>query len=178
MTRIDPLTQNVFAAEASAAVEICKYPPVGKRSMTGQLPQFSIATNPFPKVIEQSNSQGSAVFLMIETQAAIDNIDGIAAVAGGDVLFVGSVDLSIELGVPGQFDSDKFKRALKTVSAACKRHSKIMGLAGIYDRPELHRWAIHELGVRFILAQQDSGWIAKGSKTDLAAIKEVIASKP
>lgn len=115
---------------------------------------------------------------MIETQSGVDNVDEIAAVSGVDVLFVGSVDLSIEIGVPGQFDSDKFKRALETVSEACKRHSKIMGLAGIYDRPDLHSWAIHELGVRFILAQQDSGWIAKGSKMGMAEIKEVIASRP
>lgn len=148
---------------------------MGKRSMTGQLPQFSLATNPLPKVIEQSNNQGSAVFLMIETQSAIDNIDEIAAVAGSDVLLVGSNDLSIELGVPAQFDSERFQRALETVSEACRKNGKIMGLAGIYDRPDLFEWAVHKLGVRFILAQQDSGWIAKGSKSGIAEIKGVVS---
>jgi hypothetical protein len=31
-----------------------------------------------------------------------------------------------------------------------------MGLAGIYDNPGIQGWAVHELGVRFILAWQDS----------------------
>lgn len=150
---------------------------MGTRSMTGQLPQFSLATNHLPKVIEQPNSQGLAVFLMIETKSAVDNIDEIAAVAGADVLLIGSNDLSIELGVPGQFESEQFRRALETVSEACRGHGKIMGLAGIYDHPDLHNWAVHKSGVKFIPAQQDSGWIAKGSKSCIAAMREVIASK-
>lgn len=161
-------------ADAEAAVSICKYPPMGKRSMTGQLPQFGLTQTAIPEVVEQANDRGSTVFVMIETCSAIENIDSIAAVDGVDVLLIGSNDLSIELGVPGQFEAKRFQSALEAVSAACKKHRKILGLAGIYDRPDLHDWALNRLNARYILAQQDSGWIAKGSQAALKSIRQVI----
>ncbi|KAL7933029.1 Pyruvate/Phosphoenolpyruvate kinase-like domain-containing protein [Trichoderma chlorosporum] len=159
--------------DAKAAVSIAKYPPFGKRSMTGQLPLFSLQPTPIPVVVEKSNSTGSTVILMIETLESIRNIDEIAATEGVDLLLIGANDLSIELSVPGQFESQTFKEALEAVSGACKRFHRIMGLAGIYDNPSFYRWAVDELGVRFILGQQDSGILAKYGKeccTSLLAV--------
>lgn len=164
-----------YAADAERAVAVCKFPPTGKRSLTGQLPHYGLSPTPPAQVIEQTNAEGSTVGLMIETRSAIEDIESIAAVKGADLLLVGSNDLSLELGVPGQFESNTFRRALEAVSAACKKHGKIFGLAGIYDRSDLHKWAINKLGVRFILAQQDSGWIAKGSKSCLEELRKLIA---
>ncbi|KGO42817.1 Pyruvate/Phosphoenolpyruvate kinase [Penicillium expansum] len=95
---------------------------------------------------------------------SIENVDDIAAVDGVDVLLIGSNDLAIELGVPGQFESTEFRNALEKVSQSCHKHRKIFGLAGIYDAPEIQDWALNTLGARFILAQQDSGLIAGAGK--------------
>ncbi|CAH0052338.1 unnamed protein product [Clonostachys solani] len=161
------------AAEAKAAVAISKYPPIGCRSMTGQLPAFSLKPTPAATVIQESNISGSSVFLMIENKESIDHIDEIAAVEGVDVLLIGSNDLSIELGVPSAFTSERFRSALEKVSAACKKHGKIMGLAGIYDQPEIQDWAINTLGVRYLLCQQDSGLIAGGAVKCAAAVAAI-----
>jgi 2-keto-3-deoxy-L-rhamnonate aldolase RhmA len=141
--------------------------------MTGQLPQFSLAPQPPAKVIEESNSIRSAVFIMIETQSGVENIDDIAATPELEVFLIGSKDLSIELGVPGQFESREFRSALERVRLAAKRHAKILGLAGIYDRPDLQDWAVNTLGVRFILGQQDSGLISSGAKRCMAALNGI-----
>ncbi|KAH7070251.1 HpcH/HpaI aldolase [Paraphoma chrysanthemicola] len=156
--------------DAQAAVSISKYPPMGKRSMTGQLPLFSLRSLPQEQIIAESNAEGSTVFLMIETKESIGNADEIAAVEGVDVLLIGSNDLAIELGLPGQFDSERFRAALIKVSQACRKYGKIMGLAGIYDQPSIQDWAVNELGVGYILVGQDSGFLAKTSKASLAAI--------
>lgn len=110
---------------------------------------------------------------MIETKGGVDHIDGIASVQGADVILVGSNDLAIELGVPGQFNSDTFREALEIISRACKEHGKIFGLAGIYDDHGLHDWAINELGARFLLGGQDSAMLARGAKETVAAIMKV-----
>ncbi|KAL6798256.1 Pyruvate/Phosphoenolpyruvate kinase-like domain-containing protein [Trichoderma sp. SZMC 28012] len=157
--------------DAQAAVSITKYPPQGKRSMTGQLPLFSLQQTPIPVVVEKTNSEGSTVILMIETLESIKNIDEIAGTEGVDLLLIGSNDLSIELGVPGQFDSQIFRGALETVSGACKRHNKVMGLAGIYDNSAFQQWAVDVLGVRFILGQQDSGILARHAKGCLETLQ-------
>ncbi|KZL78793.1 HpcH/HpaI aldolase [Colletotrichum tofieldiae] len=159
--------------DAMAAVSICKYPPQGKRSITGQLPLFSLKATPQDHIISETNANGSSVFLMIETKDSIEKIDEIASVEGADVLLVGSNDLAVELGVPSQFKSPVFREAMKVISQACKRHGKIMGLAGIYDNHELHDWAVNELGVRFLLGGQDSAILARGAKETMTAISKV-----
>ncbi|KAK4942379.1 hypothetical protein LTR10_017826 [Elasticomyces elasticus] len=157
--------------EAEAAVSISKYPPQGKRSMTGQLPQFCMVPQTAPRVTGPSNDIGSTVFVMIETREGIDNLDDIASVKGVDVLLVGANDLSVELGMPADFENQTFQAALERVSDACKKHHKIMGLGGIYDRPELQKWAIDKLGVGFMLCQQDAGLITKGAKQCIESLK-------
>ncbi|KAK2606881.1 hypothetical protein N8I77_005604 [Diaporthe amygdali] len=159
--------------DAQAAVSICKYPPQGTRSITGQLPLFSLKAKPQESIISETNADGSSVFLMIETKESVDNIDDIASVQGADVILVGSNDLAIELGVPAQFGSNTFREALEIVSKACKKHGKILGLAGIYDNHDLHDWAINGLGARFLLGGQDSAILARGAKETMAAITKV-----
>ncbi|KAI6764964.1 hypothetical protein SNK04_013600 [Fusarium graminearum] len=161
------------AKEAKDAVSISKYPPQGCRSMTGQLPVVSLKTFPQTQVISETNTLASTVFVMIENASAVDSVDDIAAVEGVDVVLVGSNDLAIELGIPGEFRHETFRRALTRISEACKKHGKVMGLAGIYDQPDIHDWAIHSLGVRFLLCQQDSGLIAGGAAKCIAAVEAV-----
>ncbi|KAG5665093.1 hypothetical protein KAF25_008827 [Fusarium avenaceum] len=161
------------AVEAKAAVAISKYPPQGCRSMTGQLPVISLKTFPQPQVINEINTSASTVFVMIENKSAVEKVDEIAAVDGVDVVLVGSNDLAIELGVPGEFRSEIFRGALTEVSKACKEHGKVMGLAGIYDQADIHDWAIHSLGVRFMLCQQDSGLIAGSAVKCLASVQDI-----
>ncbi|RYN15663.1 hypothetical protein AA0112_g12619 [Alternaria arborescens] len=156
--------------DARAAVSISKYPPLGKRSMTGQLPLFGLKPTPQKQIISESNAEGSSVLLMIETKESVENVEEIAAVEGVDMLLIGSNDLAIELGVPGQFESDLFKTTLEKVSRACRKHGKIMGLAGIYDQPVFQGWAINELGVNYLLVGQDSSFIAKTAKDSVAAV--------
>jgi 4-hydroxy-2-oxoheptanedioate aldolase len=46
---------------------------------------------------------------------------------GVDCLWVGHFDLSVSLGVPGQFDHPKFTKAIDRVVAAARKHKKSLG---------------------------------------------------
>ncbi len=83
---------------------------------------------------------------------------------GVEMLLIGSNDLAIELGVPGQFRSSEFKAAVKAVSQACKKHGKVFGLAGIYENAELHDWARNTLMQASSQGQQDSGLLARSEQ--------------
>ncbi|KUJ22227.1 Phosphoenolpyruvate/pyruvate domain-containing protein, partial [Mollisia scopiformis] len=159
--------------DAKAAVSISKYPPFGSRSMTGQLPVFSLQATSHDRVINETNKSASSVVLMIETKDGIEKVDEIAAVEGVDMILIGSNDLAIELGVPGGFHTPIFRSALESVSEACRRHGKTMGLAGIYDNYEIQDWAINTLQVRYLLCQGDSGIIASGAARCIAAVPGV-----
>ena len=66
--------------------------------------------------------------VQIESAAAVDAADDIAALDGVDVLFVGPRDLSHDLGVPGDITAPAYTQALDSVLAAAQRHGKAAGM--------------------------------------------------
>jgi 4-hydroxy-2-oxoheptanedioate aldolase len=83
-------------------------------------------------------------------------------VPGVDVLLIGTNDLTLEMGIPGQYDDPRVAHAYETVIAACKRHGKYPGMGGIYDHPTMARYV--QAGSRFILAGSDLAFIMAGGQ--------------
>ena len=71
--------------------------------------------------------------VMLESPEAVRNADAIAAVPGVDVLFIGTSDLTAELGISGQMGHPKVIDAYQAVGEACRRHGKVLGMGGVYD---------------------------------------------
>jgi 2-keto-3-deoxy-L-rhamnonate aldolase RhmA len=159
--------------DARKAVRMCKYPPMGTRSMTGLLPLFGMKALPLDEVISVSNESGSTVFAMIESREAVGAVEEIAAIEGVDVLLVGSLDLTVDCGIGGQFDSSTFRSLMEKVAGACKKHEKVFGVAGISGYSKTQDWLINTLGARFMLAQMDLALIAAGARRTIAAIPAV-----
>ena len=59
-----------------------------------------------------------------ETKEALEAIEQIAALPGVDGIFIGPCDLSIELGIPLQFDSPVLLRAVERILKACQDNGK------------------------------------------------------
>jgi 2-dehydro-3-deoxyglucarate aldolase/4-hydroxy-2-oxoheptanedioate aldolase len=114
------------AEQARHLVQSAKYPPVGRRGAA-----FSIAHDDYTggDIVEKIASANRETLLIaqIETAAGLANVEGIAAVEGIDVLWIGQFDLSNSLGIPGQFSHPQFVEAVARVLAACQRHGKIPG---------------------------------------------------
>jgi 2-keto-3-deoxy-L-rhamnonate aldolase RhmA len=159
--------------DARKMVRMCKYPPMGTRSMTGLLPLFGTKTLPLDEVISFSNESGSTVFAMIESRKAVGAVEEIAAIEGVDVLLVGSLDLTVDCGIGGQFDSPTFRSLMEKVAGACKKHGKVFGVAGISDNARTQDWLVNTLGSRFMLAQMDLTLISAGARRTVAAIPAV-----
>ena len=52
---------------------------------------------------------------------------------GIESLLIGTSDLSMELGIPGQLGDERFVDAYRTVVEACNAHGKFAGIGGIYE---------------------------------------------
>jgi 2-keto-3-deoxy-L-rhamnonate aldolase RhmA len=142
------------AADARAMVEAFRFPPVGHRSTGGPCAQFGYRP-PGPGEMQRILNDTLLLIPMIETAKAIDNAEAIAAVAGIDVLLIGSNDLSLDMGMPGQYGHERVQDAYRRVAAACRKHNRILGMGGIYDT----QWAPHyiKMGARMVLAGSDHG---------------------
>jgi 2-dehydro-3-deoxyglucarate aldolase/4-hydroxy-2-oxoheptanedioate aldolase len=129
-------------AEVKQAVAWAKYPPVGIRGFFGgnietKFGDISMATH-----IAAAN-RDRWVAIQIETPEAVEIVEQIAALDGVDWLFVGPADLSVTLGVPGEFLHAKCVDALKRVGAATKKAGKAWG---ILSRDPEHALRCRELG--------------------------------
>jgi len=140
------------AETARKMVDNCRYPPLGHRSVTGRLPQFDFAPVPLAEATKLVN-RATLLVVMLETPQAVENCEAIAAVEGVDVLLMGTNDLCMEMGIPGQVGDPRIAGIFERVVAACRKHGKWAGLGGVYE-PALMRKYIG-LGMQLILLGND-----------------------
>jgi 2-keto-3-deoxy-L-rhamnonate aldolase RhmA len=138
--------------EARRLVEAFRFAPMGHRSTGGSNAAFGYHP---PSAAEAQKTLNAELLIipMIETPQAVENADAIAAIAGIDVLLMGTNDLALEMGIPGQLGHDRVREAIEKVAAACRRHGKVLGLGGVYDQELAPRYI--GLGARFILGAND-----------------------
>ena len=123
--------------------------------------------------MQQLDSVGSTVFIMVETKECLENIDAIAAVEGVDVLLLGANDLSLELSILGEWENAIFQAALETIAAAVKRAGKIFGIAGLYTKPDICKHAVRHLGAKYVLGHLDIGLLAMAMNKNVERLKEL-----
>ena len=154
------------AAEARAAAQAMRYPPEGVRGVARL-----IRANGFGQDFQAYFSEANEALLtvvQIETAEAVKNADEIAAVEGVDVLFIGPMDLSNNMGIPAQFEHPDLEKAMDTVLAACHKHGKAPGiLAPTLDL--VTKWV--GKGFTFLVVGSDLASIMQGLKSTLAHCK-------
>ncbi len=153
------------AEQAKKAVDAMKYPPLGNRGVAGIIRATDYGRN-WNTYFREANERSLTV-VQIETPEAVAAAAEIASVPGIDVLFVGPLDLSVNMNTPGDFTTPAFNDALRSVVESCRKAGRI---AGILSRPELvdlHR----EMGFQFLALGSDSGAIVAGMQQNLKAIR-------
>jgi 2-keto-3-deoxy-L-rhamnonate aldolase RhmA len=146
----------------------CRYPPLGRRSITGALPQLDFQALPVGEAMATID-RATLLIVMLESPEAIENVERIAAVPGIDALLVGTSDLSIELGIPGQFEHPKVVAVFERVIAACRANGIHPGIGGVYEPPLLARYV--GMGFRLIMAGNDLALMMAAAKQRAAAIR-------
>jgi 2-keto-3-deoxy-L-rhamnonate aldolase RhmA len=148
-------------AEVKQAVEWAKYPPVGKRGFFGGNAEAGFGSVEMAKHVATAN-RDRWLAIQIETAEAVEIVDQIAAVEGVDWLFVGPADLSVTLGVPGDYLHAKCIAALKRVNEAVKRAGKSWGTL---SRDVEHAQACRELGCQLFSVFGDLDCLRTGLRT-------------
>jgi 2-keto-3-deoxy-L-rhamnonate aldolase RhmA len=154
-----PMVGN--AKEARAILDCMKYHPGGKRGVALGVAHDAYTAGPVPEKLAAAN-QRTTLFCQIETAEGVENADAIAAVDGVDCLWVGHFDLSVSLGIPGDFSNPKFTGAIDTVVAACRKHKKALGrlVPNVETGIEFYKW-----GFDFICYSGDV-WVLQNALTE------------
>jgi 2-keto-3-deoxy-L-rhamnonate aldolase RhmA len=145
------------AAEARAMVELVKFPPLGQRSAGGALSHYQYRSFPLAETNAAMNDATSLV-VMLETAAALDNVEEIIATDGVDMLLVGSNDLCAEMGITGQFDHPKLEAAFERAIAAARKCGKHVGIGGLASRDDLMAKFVR-MGARYVSTGTDLAFL-------------------
>ncbi|MGE3538087.1 MAG: HpcH/HpaI aldolase/citrate lyase family protein [Candidatus Tectimicrobiota bacterium] len=156
------------AAEARQAVNIAKFAPLGTRSVAGGYPHFDYRAVPLSQSVAQLNA-ACLVVCMIETVEGLKNVEEIAAVDGVDVLHVGTNDLLVQLGKPGQFDDPEIVAAQARVIQAARAHGKYAGCGG--NRDVARQVQAIRNGVQFVTTQTDIGFLSAAAQQWVTGVR-------
>jgi 2-keto-3-deoxy-L-rhamnonate aldolase RhmA len=118
-------------------------------------------------IIAHANAN-TMVVLQIETKTALERIDELLSVPKIDAVMIGPADLSISLGVAGQFEHPTLIAAIEKIRDACNRH----GIApGIHMRSIklVKHWRDH--GMRFLSCNSEIGFMLEKATETVAALK-------
>ncbi|MEJ2165888.1 MAG: aldolase/citrate lyase family protein [Desulfobacterales bacterium] len=152
------------AREAEQAAASMRYPPAGIRGVA----RFNRACGfgqQFDTYFKQANDNLLTV-VQIETKESVEQAEEIAAVAGVDVLFVGPLDLSVNMGLVQEFEHPEFELALDRVAAAGRKHGKAAGIL-LPKLDYLPDWIAR--GYTFLVVGSDGGCVAGGLKSIASA---------
>jgi len=149
------------------AISWTRFPPEGVRGYGLQPTHVGYEAVGMPDIIAHSNAN-TMVALQIETKTAIERIDELLSVPKIDAVMIGPADLSISLGVAGQFEHPTLVAAIEKIRDACIRH----GIApGIHMRSLklVQYWRDH--GMLFLSCNSEIGFMLEKATETVAALK-------
>jgi 2-keto-3-deoxy-L-rhamnonate aldolase RhmA len=137
------------------AISWTKFPPLGVRGFGLTPLQINFEKATFPEIIGHMNAN-TMVVMQIETRKAFDMRDELLSVPGIDAVLVGPADLSISLGVPGQFDHPKMIEAMEQIRDSCIKHNVA---PGTHTRTPALAKFWKERGMRFLGCNSETGML-------------------
>ena len=121
---IFPRVESVELLER--AVSWTKFPPMGIRGFGMSSMHVNYEPLTFPEIVEHMNAN-TMVVVQIESRRAVEMREELLSVPGIDAVMIGPADLSISLGVPGEFEHPKMVEAMEAVRDTCIRRGVAPG---------------------------------------------------
>ena len=168
---IIPKIEN--SGEAAKLVEACRYFPDGHRGAA-----FSIAHDDFltGRVVGKMRAANDAMIcgILVETAQGVENLGEILDVKGIDLVWVGFLDLSLSLGIPGQYSHPRFKEAVQHILELSKARKTPVGI--LSATPEQAREHLEE-GFQCISYGGDIWLLQRALSEGVQTVRRVSASK-
>jgi 4-hydroxy-2-oxoheptanedioate aldolase len=151
--------------DAQKLVAYTHYAPRGTRSF-GPVRALLYGGADYP----QHANDTIVTFAMIETAAALDNLDDILSVEGLDAIYIGPSDLSLALGCRPVFDDvdPPVAQAIDHILARAKAHGVVAGIHNGTPDVALARIA---KGFQFTTVSSDARLIAAGAQQVIAKMR-------
>lgn len=159
------------AADVDTLIGAVKYRPLkGKRLrevLSGQAP----LSRKEREYLEDYN-KGHLLILNIESRFAVDHLDELLAKPEVDAVFIGPHDLSINMGVPEEYDNTEFEEYVEKIISECVSRKLGVGNHFSGDIEKQIQWA--QKGMNIVVWNSDISRFIKAIGSDFNYIKEAL----
>jgi 2-keto-3-deoxy-L-rhamnonate aldolase RhmA len=142
------------------------------RPLKGALYERARDTGEFPspeaKAFLEERNKDVVVVIGIESLPAVEHLDEILGVDGIDAVFIGPNDLSLSLGIPGNYSHHRFVDAVEHIISTAARRGIPAG--GHFYTQELIQFWIGK-GSRWILYNSDIRALTEGYRSAMNAFR-------
>lgn len=164
--------------QAKNLVNFTKFPPLGRRGANGgRGPRWGAYEN----YVQQANDN-SLVIAQCESLEGLRNIEEIAATPGLDAIFIGTGDLSLEMGIAFKADASanhtvdtpEMVAAIDRILAACRANNVIPGIVTASAEDAARR--IRQ-GFQLVTCMNDLGFFRSRSNQHIRAIRDLTVAE-
>lgn len=157
--------------DAKKAVELAKYPPVGKRGVgLFRAQKYGVGFEEYKKWV----SENLVIIAQIEHIYGVKNIEKIVNVEGVDGVIIGPYDLSGSMGIPGEYDKKEVQEAIEKVLKVCKKYNIPSGFHVIETNPNKFIQRVKE-GCTFLAYSLDFFFLGDKAREGMEIIKKELS---
>jgi 2-keto-3-deoxy-L-rhamnonate aldolase RhmA len=156
------------------ALSWMRFPPMGKRGYGVNTTMIGYEARGFKEIIEHQNSNTLSV-VQFETVRAMERADELLSLPGFDIAMVGPADLSIALGIPGEFDHPLLISTVERLIEKCNQHGVV---PGIQTRSTAMAKSWVERGMRFVGAGAEHALLLDKAKETVGQLRLARAAQP
>lgn len=146
-----------------------KYRPLKGEKLDAILNGDSIPSADLKSYLDNFNL-GNLCIANIESVPAVERLDDLLSIEGLDAVFIGPHDLSINMGIPEQYDHPDFVDTVKTIITKARQHTLGVGIHFSLEPQRQIDW-IKE-GVNIVIHSSDMALFSKQLKSDIEIIQK------
>jgi 2-keto-3-deoxy-L-rhamnonate aldolase RhmA len=155
------------AEDAEKVVEYSKYAPLGNRGVSTTRAHNNYHSADFNQYMVDANTR-TLVLVQIESAEGVANAGQIAKIKGLSGLLIGPNDLSLDMGVLGNYEDKRFEAAVERVIEAAQDHDLYSGI--ISSNIKLLNRCV-EKGMRILSCNSELGMISGSAKQALNSLR-------
>lgn len=153
-------------ADARYIIDAVKFPPLGIRGMNaGRGPRWGAYEN----YLTEANGALLTLF-QCETRQGVEHIEQIAKTPGADGIFIGTGDLSLDMGHPADLKHPEMVAAIEKILGTCRENHLMPGI--VTSSPEDAALRI-EQGFQVVTIMNDLGMFKKQSQLQIDKVREL-----
>ena len=159
--------------EVERVVGWAHYPPEGQRGSAQWRAYAGWRGGPVADCIDVVNREVLLLF-QVETRESVEDMEELLSTKGVDGVLVGPNDLSINLGVPDDWDGEVMQAAMRKVVDVCERLGIVAGIH-VSDAEQSVRYA--QMGYRLVSANSETGFMQGAAMQHVSTVKGALGEK-